>query len=251
MVIGGGPTGVELAGRAGRDRRAHAGARLPPLRSAHHARDPDRGRPARPADVLRGAVGARRASSWRALGIEVRTGTPVSDLGADFVEIGDERIATRTVLWAAGVRASPLTAHLGVPLDRGGSRLGRGRSVGARSPRGVRGRRPDRQDPGRQAAARRRAAGRPERPPRRAATSCRSVDGQPRLPFRYVDKGSMATIGRHKAVAPARPLPVLGLVAWWLWLTVHLLSLVGFRSRHRGPVRVGARPTSPGSAARA
>ncbi len=58
-----------------------------------------------------------------------------------------------------------------------------------------------------------------------------SVLGQPRAPFRYVDKGSMATIGRHKAVAQLGRFHFSGVVAWWLWLTVHLLALVGFRSR--------------------
>jgi NADH dehydrogenase len=58
-----------------------------------------------------------------------------------------------------------------------------------------------------------------------------SVLGQTREPFRYVDKGSMATIGRHKAVAQLGRFHFSGVFAWWLWLTVHLLSLVGFRSR--------------------
>ncbi len=67
---------------------------------------------------------------------------------------------------------------------------------------------------------------------RHAAKNIRlSIDGRPRLPFRYVDKGSMATIGRHRAVAQIGRFKSSGIVAWWLWLTVHLLSLVGFRSR--------------------
>ncbi len=67
---------------------------------------------------------------------------------------------------------------------------------------------------------------------RHAARNIRlSIEGRPRLPFRYVDKGSMATIGRNRAVAQIGRFKSSGIVAWWLWLTVHLLSLVGFRSR--------------------
>src|SRR5262249_29616299 len=65
-------------------------------------------------------ISAHARADLEGLGIEVRTGTPVADLGVDFVEIGDERIATHTILWAAGVRASPLTRHLGVPIDKAG-----------------------------------------------------------------------------------------------------------------------------------
>ena len=67
---------------------------------------------------------------------------------------------------------------------------------------------------------------------RHAAKNIRlAIAGRPRLPFRYVDKGSMATIGRNRAVAKIGRFKFSGIVAWWLWLTVHLLSLVGFRSR--------------------
>ena len=79
----------------------------------------DRGWTARPADLLR-ALSQRARRELESLGIEVRTGMPVSDLGADFVELGSERIETHTVLWAAGVRASPLTRDLGVPVDKAG-----------------------------------------------------------------------------------------------------------------------------------
>ena len=67
---------------------------------------------------------------------------------------------------------------------------------------------------------------------RHAAKNIRlTLGGQPRLPFRYVDKGAMATIGRNRAVAQIGRFQSSGIVAWWLWLMVHLLSLVGFRSR--------------------
>jgi len=154
----------------------------------------------------------------------------VTDLGDDFVELGEETISTRTVLWAAGVRANPLAAHLGVPLDKAGR-------VWVEDDLST----PDRHEvfvvgdliaktqngkplPG--------VAQLAIQSGRHAAKNIRlSIDGRPRLPFRYVDKGSMATIGRHRAVAQIGGFNSSGIVAWWLWLTVHLLSLVGFRSR--------------------
>jgi NADH dehydrogenase len=229
VVIGAGPTGVELAGAlaeiAGRtlardfrrfDPRAtrviliEAGPRILPTFSENLSR--------------------KAQAQLEHLGIEVRTNTRVTDLGHDFVEIGAEYIATRTVLWAAGVRASPLTPHLGVALDRAGR-------VWVEDDLSV----PDRPEifvvgdliaktqdgkplPG--------VAQLAIQSGRHAARNiARALGRQPRLPFRYVDKGSMATIGRNKAVAQLGRFEFSGIFAWWLWLTVHVLSLVGFRSR--------------------
>ena len=66
-----------------------------------------------------------------------------------------------------------------------------------------------------------------------------SLAGKPRKPFRYVDRGSMATIGRNKAVAQIGRFQFTGFIAWWMWLLVHVLSLVEFRSRISGDLRVG------------
>jgi len=165
-----------------------------------------------------------------ALGIEVRTGARVTDLGDDFVELGDETISTRTVLWAAGVRANPLAAHLGVPLDKAG-RVWVEDDLSA----------PDRPEvfvvgdliaktqngkplPG--------VAQLAVQSGRHAAKNIRlSLAGRARAPFVYVDRGSMATIGRNQAVAQVGRFECSGIVAWWLWLLVHVLSLVEFRSR--------------------
>jgi NADH dehydrogenase len=229
VVIGGGPTGVEMAGA------------LAEIAGRTLARDFRRFDPRTTRVVLVEAgprllaafpeeLSAKALLALERLGIEVRTGARVSDLGADFVEIGNEVIAARTVLWAAGVRASPLTTHLGVPLDRAGR-------VWVEDDLSV----PDRPDvfvagdlvaktqdgkplPG--------VAQMAIQSGRHAARNIlASVRGKPRQPFRYVSKGSMATIGRHKAVAKLGRFHFSGLVAWWLWLTVHLLSLVGFRRR--------------------
>lgn len=229
VVIGGGPTGVELAGAlaeiAGRtlardfrrfDPRAtrviliEAGPRILPTFSED--------------------LSQRAQEQLEHLGIEVRTNTRVTDIGVDFVEIGAEYIATRTVLWAAGVRASPLTPHLGVALDNSGR-------VWVEDDLSV----PDRPEvfvvgdliaktqdgkplPG--VAQLALQSGRHV-----ALNIRRALVRQPRLPFQYLDKGSMATIGRNKAVAQLGRFQFSGIFAWWLWLTVHVLSLVEFRRR--------------------
>ncbi len=229
VVIGGGPTGVELAGA------------LAEIAGRTLARDFRRFDP-RTTRVILIEAGPRVLSTFpeelsrkaraqlEELGIEVRTGARVTDLGDGFVELGDDHIAARTVLWAAGVRASPLATHLGVPLDRAGR-------VWVEDDLSV----PDRPEvfvvgdliaktqdgkpiPG--------VAQLAVQSGRHVARNIRlSIAGRPRLPFRYVDKGSMATIGRNRAVAKFGRFTFSGIVAWWLWLTVHLLALVGFRSR--------------------
>jgi len=229
VIIGGGPTGVELAGA------------LAEIAGRTLARDFRRFDPRTTRVILIESsprvlaqfppeLSAKAHAELQRLGIEVRTGAPVTDLGPDFVEVGDDVISTRTVMWAAGVKASPLTSHLGVPLDRAGR-------IWVEEDLSV----PDRPEvfalgdliaktqngkplPG--------VAQLAVQSGRHAAKNVlASIRGQPRKPFRYVDKGSMATIGRHTAVAQLGKLMFSGVMAWWLWLVVHLLALVGFRSR--------------------
>jgi NADH dehydrogenase len=229
VVIGGGPTGVEMAGAL-----AEIAGRT--LAGDFRRFDP------RTTRVILVEAGPRILSTFpeelsgkaqeqlESLGVEVRTGTAVTDIGDDFVEIGAEAIATRTVVWAAGVRASELTADLGVPLDRVGrvwveedlsvpdrpevfvigdliAKTQKGRPLPGVAPLAV--------QSGRHVAR----------------NILLSLADKPRLPFHYVDKGSMATIGRNKAVAQLGRFKFSGIFAWWLWLLVHVLSLVGFRSR--------------------
>jgi NADH dehydrogenase len=229
VVIGGGPTGVELAGA------------LAEIAGRTLARDFRRFDPQTTRVILIEA-GPRVLSTFaeelsrkaqqqlEGLGIEVRVNTRVTDLGEDFVELGEEYITTRTVLWAAGVRANPLAAHLGVPLDRAG-RVWVEDDLSA----------PDRREVfvvGDLIAKTQNGTPLPGvaqlaiQSGRHAAKNIRlSIAGRPRLPFRYVDKGSMATIGRNRAVAQIGRFKSSGIVAWWMWLSVHLLSLVGYRSR--------------------
>jgi NADH dehydrogenase len=229
VVIGGGPTGVEMAGALAEI----AGRTL--ARDFRHF-DPRTTRVIlieagpRILATFSERLSQRAREDLEGLGIEVRTGTPVSDLGEDFVELGSERISARTILWAAGVRASPLTKDLGVPIDRAGR-------VWVEDDLSV----PDRPEifvvgdliaktqdgkpvPG--VAQLAMQSGR-----HAARNIARSMLGQEYSAFQYVDKGSMATIGRNKAVAQIGRWSFTGIVAWWLWLTVHVLSLVGYRSR--------------------
>jgi len=229
VVIGAGPTGVELAGAL-----AEIAGRT--LARDFRAFDPrhtrvilvEAGPRVLPSFPER--LSARARADLEALGIEVRTGTPVADLGDDFVEIGNDYIATRTILWAAGVHASPLTRQLGVPIDRAGR-------VWVEDDLSV----PDRPEvfvigdliaktqdgkplPGVAQLARQSGHN-------VAHNIVRSMHGLERVPFRYVDHGSMATIGRNRAVAQLGRFTFTGIVAWWLWLTVHIMFLVQFRSR--------------------
>jgi NADH:ubiquinone reductase (H+-translocating) len=229
VVIGGGPTGVELAGA------------LAEIAGRTLARDFRRFDP-RTTRVILVEAGSRVLSSFpeelsglarvqlERLGIEVRTGTRVTDLGDGYVEIDDECIATNTVLWAAGVRASPLAAHLGVPLDRAGRvRVSDDLSVPDRPEVFVIGDLVAMSQDGRPLPG---VAQMAIQSGRHVARNVRrGLGGRARLPFRYRDKGSMATIGRNKAVAQLGRFRFSGFVAWWLWLVVHVRSLVDFRSR--------------------
>src|SRR6266849_838792 len=172
----------------------------------------------------------RARRDLEAFGVEVRSGTRVDRVAADHVEIaGGERIATATVIWAAGIRAAPVAAGLGLPTGRSG-RL----TVG-----------PTLQVPGFPDVL---AAGDValvegmERLPQVAQVAIqqgelaaenvlRARRGEQPLAFRYADKGSMATIGRSRAVAVVKGVRLQGHLAWWAWLVVHLVMLIGFRNR--------------------
>ena len=148
----------------------------------------------------------------------------------DGVAIGSERIGTRTVLWAAGVQASPLAMALGVPLDRAGRVLVRPDLtipgddsvfvIGdlAAVPRG------DGLVPGVAPAAIQEGV-------HTAANIRRRLRGQPAEPFRYLDKGSVATIGRAAGVADLHLFKLSGALAWLAWLMIHIFFLIGFRNR--------------------
>jgi NADH:ubiquinone reductase (H+-translocating) len=230
VVVGGGPTGVELAGAVAEIARhtlASEFRRIDPTRARILLLEAmDRVLPAYPPDL---SASARR--QLETLGVEVRTGAPVTAIDAASVTLGDERILARTVLWGAGVAASPLARALGVPLDRAGR-------VEVN---------PDLTIPGHPevyvAGDLARALGEDGAPVpglapaaiqegRAAARNMlRALRGEAREPFRYRDKGSLSTIGRGRAVGQIGGVHLKGAVAWLAWLFVHILFLIGFRNR--------------------
>jgi NADH dehydrogenase len=228
-IIGGGPTGVELAGllvEIGRQTMRpdfrhvdtsktrvillEGGPRLlasfPPELSNRAKRDLER------------------------FGVEVRLNTRVTRVEADAVYVGDERIPARTVFWAAGNQASPLAKSLGAPLDKVGRiRVEPNLSIPGHPEIFAAGditvfEQDGSQVPGVAPAANQEGH-------TAAVNVKRSIMGQERVTFRYFDKGNLATIGRQSAIADFGFLRVAGPLAWWLWLFVHIMYLVGFRNR--------------------
>ena len=230
VVIGGGPTGVELAGALAEiARRSLArdfrhfdpgSARVilveggPTVLSAF----PDKLRKAALKDLER-------------IGVEVRTNAVVTNINDGRVSVGDDHIFAETILWAAGVAASPLGRSLGVPLDR----AGRVRIE------------PDLTVPGYpnifvigDLAVLNDDRGKPLPGVAQVAIQMgqhavknvvRAIEGQPLRAFQYKDLGNMATIGRNSAIADFGSFTLVGYPAWLAWLFVHLMNLIGFRNR--------------------
>lgn len=230
VIVGGGPTGVELAGTLAEIARRT-------LRDEFRAIDTSRARiilveagstilPAFPEKLRR----ASRASLQQ-LGVDVRERTTVTDITADGVSLGAERLLASTVLWAAGVAASPLVATLGAPLDRAGRVLVN----------------PDLSIPDHRevfvvgdAATFLHQTGQPlpgvaqvamQGAAQAARNVLRLVENQPTRPFQYHDKGSMAIIGRGSAIADFGWTSFSGVLAWCAWLFIHIFMLIGFRNR--------------------
>jgi NADH dehydrogenase len=165
------------------------------------------------------------------LGVEVMTNTVVTSLSEREVRIGETTVPARTVLWAAGVQASPLARTLGVPLDRAGRVL-------VETDLTI----PDHPNVfvvGDLAASKQKdgtfvpgvAQGAIQGGGHAAKNIERTLAGKPRLPFRYNDKGSLATLGRAAAVGTIKGVKLSGFVAWFAWLAIHILFLIGFRNR--------------------
>ncbi|HLA78690.1 MAG TPA: NAD(P)/FAD-dependent oxidoreductase [Vicinamibacteria bacterium] len=229
-IIGAGPTGVEMAGALS-EIAQHT------LERDFDAIDPRRARVVliegqdRVLPSYPGALSAKALQQLQRLGVEVRTGARVTAVDPDGLSMGEERLPARTVIWAAGVAASPLAGSLGVPLDRAGRVRVRpdltipghddvfvigdlasldqdGRLVPGVSPAAM--------QEGRQAAA----------------NIVRRIRGHATRPFRYRDKGSFAAIGRGAAVGDIfGRLRLSGLPAWLAWLGIHIYFLIGFRNR--------------------
>jgi NADH:quinone reductase (non-electrogenic) len=230
VVVGGGPTGVELAG-------ALAEIARQTLRNEFRTFDPGDARvilleggpdilPAFPRELREAAEQALHD-----LGVEVRKHALVTNITPVDVEVGGEHIEVGTVLWAAGVRASSLGKSLGAPLDRAGRVIVE----------------PDLSIPGHPevfvvgdlaAYTHQGGALLPGVAPvamQQATYAGRSIArdlrGQARKPFHYVNLGNLATIGRAKAVADFGWVRLSGWFAWMVWLFVHIMKLTGFRNR--------------------
>jgi len=230
VVVGGGPTGVELAGALAEISR-HV------LDEDFRRIDPtsarvvlvEAGRRVLPSFTP--GSSARAKEQLEKLGAEVLLGARVTDIDARGVTLEGHRIEARTVLWAAGVAASPLARTLGVPLDRAGR-------VPVLPDLTVPGA-PDVFVIGDLAALEQDKMPVPGVAPaamqegRHAARNIvRRARGEAALAFRYRDKGSLATIGRVSAVAEFGSIELSGLIAWLAWLFIHVLFLIGFRNRY-------------------
>ena len=170
--------------------------------------------------------------SLEQIGVEVMLGQAVTECTADGVVYGGKRLDARTIIWAAGVRASPAAEWLNAPADRAGPAAGRARPHRARPSRYFCDRRyRDDQRPRRQSGARHRAGG------QAAGTLCRrrhqgaACSGKTLAPFRYKHAGSLAQIGKRKAVIDFGRFKLRGTIAWWIWGIAHIYFLIGLRNR--------------------
>ena len=229
VIVGGGPTGVEMAGSL--------------AEIARHVLSRDFRRiDTRDSRILLVEAGPRVLSTFpedlsakaktqlERLGVEVMTGAAVTAIDGGGVIVGGERIDARTAIWAAGVAASPLGATLGVPLDRAGrvlvepdlSVLGHPEilvvgDLASRHQDGktIPGVAPAAMQAGHYAARRIKD----------------TLANRPTKPFRYVNKGMLATIGRASAVGDLGKVHLSGFPAWMAWLVIHVFFLIGFRNR--------------------
>src|SRR6266567_5874032 len=230
VIVGAGPTGVELAGTLAEIARQA-------LRKEFVSIDPKRTRIV----LLEGGprilpayapeLSASAARQLEKLGVEVRASAMVTRIHPGEVCVGDERIPAAVVLWAAGVAASPLGKKLGAPTDRAGRVLVNsdlslpehsevfviGDLASLKDERGnlLPGVAPVAMQQGRYVAK----------------TVAGDLQQSPRKNFHYVDKGSLATIGRAAAVAQIGKIHISGYLAWLAWLFIHIMFLIGFRNR--------------------
>ena len=232
VIIGGGPTGVELAGAIRDISKLY-------MREDFRHIDPSKAR----VIILEGAprilsnypedLSRKAVEQLTSLGAEVRINQRVTDVQPGYVMIGDTRLNAVVTLWAAGVAASPLGRMLGVPVDKHGAVV----VDSYLNPPGhpeifVCGDLAHVEEGGRQVPGV--AQGAMQMGDYAARMIRQEVAGKPRSPFHYFDKGDMATIGREKAVAnvvwPFKA-HLSGFPAWAAWLLVHIYFLVGFRNR--------------------
>ncbi len=228
-VIGGGPTGVELAGTLVEIAR-HTLANEFRHIDSRQARVLLIEAGPRVLSALDETLSAKARTQLEHLGVEVLTGKAVTDIGDGYLVAGGERVAAHTILWAAGVAASPLGKQLGAELDRAGRvRVLPDLSVPGHAEVFVAGDLASLQVDGKPVPGVAPAA--KQMGTHVAKNILASIAGRATTPFRYQDWGALATIGRHSAVAQLPNLRFSGIFAWWFWLTLHIFFLIGFRSR--------------------
>ena len=230
VIIGGGPTGVELAGAIGEMSRftlARDFRNIDPKLTRVILVEGGKGI----LPSFSNSLTSRATRDLENLGVQVWTSSMVTQVDSEGVSIGDERIEAKTVLWAAGVRAATINDGLGVSLDRTGRAqvnpdmtipgnpeifvigdqarftTDQGQTLPGIAPVAV--------QQGRFVAK----------------TILAEIAGKQRADFRYVDKGQMATIGRSKAIVQTGKLHLTGWFAWMAWLVVHIYYLSGFKNR--------------------
>ncbi|MCW0377106.1 NAD(P)/FAD-dependent oxidoreductase [Xanthomonas sacchari] len=230
-IVGGGPTGVELAGtlaEIARHTLKHEFRHIDPAEA--RVRLIEAG--PRVLSSFPEHLSAKAQQQLEKLGVEVLTGVPVADIDAHGYRLGDAFVPARTVVWAAGVAASPLAKTLQAPLDRSGRvQVQPDLSVPGHPELFVAG----------DLAALQQADGRPVPGVAPAAkqmgrhvadTLRRRLRGDTAsVPFRYADYGNLATIGRMAAIVHLGRLQLSGVLAWWFWLAAHVFFLIGFRNR--------------------
>jgi NADH:ubiquinone reductase (H+-translocating) len=230
VIVGAGPTGVELAGAMAEIARQVMPGDFRAIDTTTTRiillEGMDRVLPAYPPDLSEAAL-----RQLRRLGVEVRTGRLVTDIDEDAVRVGEDVIPAANVFWAAGVAASKLGAALGVETDRAGRVIiaedcsvpGHanvfvvGDLAAARNPDG--------------SAVPGVAQGAIQMGRHVARQILRDLRSRPRERFTYVDKGDLATIGRAAAVARLKRAKLSGFPAWVIWVVVHIMYLIGFRNR--------------------
>jgi len=229
VIVGGGPTGVELAGALAEIARQS-------LRTDFRRIRPESAR----IILVEGGhsllasfpakLQAAARQSLEQLGVEVRTGAVVTAVDEEGVAIGGERVAAQTVLWAAGVAASPLAVSLGVPLDRAGRVMAEPTlAVPGHPAIFVAGDMCALQQDGKPLPGVAQVA--MQQGAHAARNILRAIRQEPLEPFRYRDYGNAATIGRGSAVVDIGPVKASGWPAWIFWLSLHLFWLIGFRNR--------------------
>jgi len=230
VIVGGGPTGVELAGTLAeitRHELPHEFHHID-LRHAHIIllEGGPRVLPAYPEDLSRSAE-----EQLRNLGVDVRTSSMVSKIDRNTVYVGDLALTSAVTLWAAGVSASPLGKKLGVPTDRAGRVLvNADLSIPGHSEVFVIGdlaalkNKKGQLLPGVAPVAMQQGSA-------VAKNIGRELRGRQRETFHYFDKGSLATIGRNKAIAQFGKIHISGYIAWLSWLFIHISFLIGFQNR--------------------